>query len=361
MSEIVDKTIVAKTDTEGTTDAVVQQSSQQDDMSGEIETAHETNEYFKELYAPSRISEIEMRNLILQALAEENPEKTPRKATFQQYRYRGSIEDLRAIVEYIATQKSLIPKVVDIRGQAWACSGEIPRYKSDTNFNLAEQDVFVEEFYSLLYQNVVAAGGSAGFTQLPYFHVTTFGRECLLKQDVLPFDQDKYLASIQMSNPNDWEVFYISEALRCYNCGAYSASIMIIGILGEYIAEQLIEAMDSFLGKNEPALQLTYQSALGTKRFISNKYEEYENQLKTVNALKDANNAPKYPTIFALKPKLDVPAHKVYNTYVRLTRNSIAHPSDMKMERLETLMLFVSFIKYFDIQHKYLAAFKALS
>ena len=321
-------------------------------------------QYYTKLHAPSRITEIEMRKLIFLALSEESPENTPRKETFKQHSYRGSIDDLRPIVEHFAIKNGLIEQVVEIKFQTWDCPGEIPHYMDNTNFNLAELDVFNEEIYCLLFQNVISVGSSAGFGMLPFFHVTTLGKKCLEegKYEILPFDQDDYLSSIKKYNPNDWEEFYVSEALRCYNCGAYSAAITMLGILGEYIAEQLISALDMFLAKNEPTLQANFNTELSKHRFISNKYGEYETMLDQVVNSKDPSGQNwKYPSIRNITPKLDGPTKKIYNTYVRLTRNSLAHPTDLRMERAETLMLFISFTKYFQIQHKYLDEFKSLS
>lgn len=40
--------------------------------------------------------------------------------------------------------------------------------------------------------------------------------------------------------------------------------------------------------------------------------------------------------------------------YLRLTRNELAHPSGLKVDRVECLSLMTSYIKYCGTQHKYL-------
>lgn len=40
--------------------------------------------------------------------------------------------------------------------------------------------------------------------------------------------------------------------------------------------------------------------------------------------------------------------------FTRITRNGLAHPSDTKMERIEVLMIFISFIKYCEIQYGFI-------
>ena len=55
-----------------------------------------------------------------------------------------------------------------------------------------------------------------------------------------------------------------------------------------------------------------------------------------------------------LSPSLDVAAKAVYATYLRLTRNELAHPSGLKVDRLECLTYMTSYVKYCETQHKYL-------
>ncbi len=40
--------------------------------------------------------------------------------------------------------------------------------------------------------------------------------------------------------------------------------------------------------------------------------------------------------------------------YLRLTRNELAHPSGLKVDRVECLSLMTNYIKYCETQHKYL-------
>ena len=56
------------------------------------------------------MTSLEMRNLIFEALAEKNPEKTPWKKTFEMYGYRGTVSALRALVEYIGIEHGVIEK-----------------------------------------------------------------------------------------------------------------------------------------------------------------------------------------------------------------------------------------------------------
>ena len=96
-----------------------------------------------------KISSIEMRNLIFEALSIEDISKTPRNQTFKQYNYCGCISDLIAIVDFLAVEHALIPRVVDIFQKAWGNPGDSLFYGSNTNFTPQNLDVFFEELYYL--------------------------------------------------------------------------------------------------------------------------------------------------------------------------------------------------------------------
>lgn len=74
-------------------------------------------------------------------------------------------------------------------------------------------------------------------------------------------------------------------------------------------------------------------------------------------AEKDPEKTPwkkTYPELKSLSPSLDNVAKAIYATYLRLTRNELVHPSRLKIDRVQCLSLMTSYIKYCEIQHKYL-------
>lgn len=303
------------------------------------------------------MTSLEMRNLIFEALAEKNPEKTPWKRTFEMYGYRGTVSALRAIVEYIGIGHGVIKQVVKIPTLSWKNPGEIPYYMMNTNLDDNDLNLFNEEVHLMTYRNIISPGANGGYgDHLPYFHVTEYGQRCLEKRDILPYDPDAYLQKIaSVASIDEWEKFYIEESLKCYNADAFESALMMIGLAGEYLATRLIEQMDCFLTNKEPTLQATYASALYGKNMISQRYAEYEKVIKKVLEQKDATtNQAKYPVLKSLSPSLDGAAKAVYATYLRLTRNELAHPSELKVNRLECLSYMTCYIKYCETQHKYL-------
>lgn len=300
------------------------------------------------------ILNIEMRSLIFEALSTEDKEDTPRKSTFKMYNYKGTIDDLFRIVEYLAIKHGLVKKLIDIPDSAWG-GGHMAYFTgSTTNFNTAQLNTFYEEFYFLLYQNVISpyAYGNYG-EELPNFHVTQYGLECLASQEILPYDPDKYLEKLgSFQSVDEWELYYISQCLKCYNAGALDAALMMLGLSGEYLAERLVLGMGKFLQSKELNLYEPYMKSLDGET-IAKKYNKYENTLEKIEKMKDKNNL-KYPEFRALRTSLDISARPIYATYLRLTRNEVAHPANIQMDKIQCLTLITAYIKYSETQHNYL-------
>lgn len=302
------------------------------------------------------MTSLEMRNLIFEALAEEKPNKTLRNKTFKCHGYTGTVSDLRAIVEHIAIEHGMIDNIVSISAKAWGTTDFCPRYGCNTNLNDDDLNLFNEEIHLMIYHNILSPGAIGESSQLPHFHVTKYGLKCLEERDVLPHDPDKYLRRISaISSIDEWEKFYIEESLKCYNADAFEAALIMIGLAGEYLATRLIKKMEDFLAHNEPELRIEYSDSLKEKNQISQRYTQYENILEKVLKKKDtATDKKKYPELRKISPLLDGAAKAIYATYLRLNRNALAHPSELKLDRLECLTMMTSYIKYCETQHKYL-------
>ena len=217
------------------------------------------------------MTSLEMRNLIFEALAEKNPEKTPWKKTFEMYGYRGTVSALRALVEYIGIEHGVIEKVVEIPTMAWGVPGEYPYYLSNTNLDNDNLDLFNEEVHLMTYHNILSPGAIGGYgDSLPYFHVTKYGLKCIEERDIFPYDPDAYMQKISsISSIDEWEKFYIEQSLKCYNADAFESALIMIGLAGEYLATQLIEKMESLSKVHHIAIIVSdYEAA---KDFYVNK------------------------------------------------------------------------------------------
>lgn len=314
----------------------------------------------------SQIDTYEMTQYILESLAIEDPNETPWNQTFKDHNYAGSMIDLYAIVEHLLLkQNRIVPKPIIINGDkriakippaAWGCGWY--NVGHDTSLGSDEINLFFECFHYLVSQHVISPGWVKCSENLPFFHVTQYGLKCIDKRDFLPYDSMGFLNKLQ-SYPqhDDWDVYYMEQCIKCFNAGVYDAATMILGIEGEYIATRLIEKYILFLRKNEPLEESKFTNNISGIHAISKKYEEYYNSLTCVSKLKNIQNIPKYTDLNILMLSLDNPASSVFMTYLRTSRNELAHPKKVKMDASNTMLMIVSFLKYFNIQSSFLDFF----
>lgn len=263
----------------------------------------------------------------------------------------GTQHNLFRLIEQRAIEKNLIVKQIEVPLSAWGVHGENLFESHNTNFTQVEIERFWEAFYLLLNSNVIAPGMYRNSPELPFFHVTGHGEECLKAKDILPYDTDGYLKKFkEIPDLNEWVEFYLIEALKCYNVGCYNSASMMIGLSSELLIELLIQEFSTLLGKTKykisvmPSLQISHDKSLKqyfdekTKKTlkISTRYEFFN---ETV--LPNLKNIPEEITNL-----LDRPSRKSFADYLRLTRNEVSHPNEVKREPTETLLLFIGFVNY---------------
>ncbi|UOE53433.1 hypothetical protein [Cytobacillus oceanisediminis] len=243
----------------------------------------------------TELSNLEIRNLLLEVLAYEGNDIDTEGKTFKLYGYQGSQSDLFRLLNGLLIKKKIKEPLVSMWGEAWGCHGRVLYEYSSINLSRIEILKLYQEFHKLLTQGVIAPGAYGHYgTDLPYFHVTEYGMECIKQMDVLPYDQDGYLTKLKaIKNIDDWVVFYLTEALKCFNADCINSSMINIGLAGEVIIEKLTDSFSSFLIKNEPSLHSTFISDLNKDWKISHKYNVYlDFQDKYVKATKDVSVKP---------------------------------------------------------------------
>ena len=172
-----------------------------------------------------------IRNLMLEALGNVDVAST----IYLNYNFTntngGNIYDLVRITEGLAIKYNQIEKVMEIPQSAWACTGENLIEGHSTNFTKLEIERCWEAFYLLLNSNIVAPGMYSNSSQLPYFHITTYGKECIDVREILPYDVDGFLHKIKSINNIDrWVEYYLTEALKCFNANVYNSTVMNLGL-----------------------------------------------------------------------------------------------------------------------------------
>lgn len=296
------------------------------------------------------LSSIEIRNLMLETLAYEGNDIDSEGKTFKQYGYQGTRSDLFRLMECLAAKKGLIKLDIPLGVAAWGGGGQLLHPHFTTNFSKSDIQNIYEQFHLLLNQGIIAPGAVGNYgPDLPNFHVTKYGLKCLEEHEILPYDVDGYLDRIKnIPSISNWVEFYIKESLQCYNVNCMEAAVIMLGLSSERIIDEQIEALLGYLSRNFNNEFLQMQAELSGVRLMSDKYNCYKKYFDLIK-----NRVP--DQIFKdMLPLVDRVAFQAYANFTRITRNGLAHPSDTKMERMDVLMIFISFIKYCQIQYGFI-------
>jgi hypothetical protein len=303
------------------------------------------------------LSNLEIRNLLLEVLAYEGDDIDKSGSTFKIYEYQGSQSDLFRLLNGYLIKKNIKPEKVKMYGAAWGSDGSLLHEYQSINLSRGEILKLYQEFHRLLTQGVIAPGAYGNYgTDLPYFHVTEYGMECIKNKDFLPYDQDGYLTKLKsITDINDWTLFYVTEALKCFNADCVNSSMINIGLAGEVIIEELVNSFENFLLQNETTLHSSFQTKLAKDWKISIKYNTYLEYLdKYIKLTKDKG-------VKALTVNLDKSSSTIYATFTRLTRNTVTHPNDIIMDRTQVLMFFITFVNYCELQYQFINYYKSNS
>ncbi|PEQ29739.1 hypothetical protein [Bacillus thuringiensis] len=297
------------------------------------------------------LSTLLIRDLMLEALAYEKTDLPVEKDLFNNYRYSGSQSDLFRITELLAIKHQLIEKKVNVPMQAWGATGRRLHTNSNTNFLPDEIEALYETFWLLLNQNIISPGTYGESESLPYFHITSHGLECIAEKEILPYDIDGYLERIRkIPNIDYWVKSYITEAVRCFNANCHHAATIMIGLTAEKLVIDLIDSFKTYL-KNKLAilqpngtlsitssLDIEFSTKVDSDWKISHKYTTFQT---FYDGIKNHDSD--------VKKCMEQSSRRVFYDYIRLIRNEVSHPNDLKKGPTETLLLLVSFTKYIEM------------
>lgn len=296
------------------------------------------------------LSSIEIRNLMIDTLAYEGHDLDSEGKNFKRYGYQGTQSDLFRLLENLAIKRNMVTNIIPVYNAAWGGSGYMLHSGSTTNFSNNDIKNIYEQFHLLLNQGIIAPGAIGNYgPDLPNFHVTEYGLKCLEEREILPYDIDGYLSRIKnIPSITEWVEFYIKEALQCYNANCMEAAVIMLGLSSERIINEQVDSLLEFLSRNYTNEYILMQGELLNARLASSKYNLY---VKYFELIKYRVNDQEFKDIL---PEMDKVATQVYINFTRITRNCLAHPSDTKMERVEVLMIFISFIKYCETQYGFI-------
>jgi hypothetical protein len=164
----------------------------------------------------------------------------------------------------------------------------------------------------------IGLGDSQGF---PWFTLTAYGRECVESGDLLPFDPNGYLVSVQSRVPglDSVTMTYLREAISTFNREFYLSASVALGVAAEAL---ILRMIDSYVA----AFADPQRRTKAEKRYESKQLRAQYGQFKQEFA--------------SLKPTLPPELYGDFETHldsifqlIRVTRNDSGHPSGTIPER----------------------------
>ena len=105
---------------------------------------------------------------------------------------------------------------------------------------------FVQDvFWELVIGGVVAPGLNLANPNLPFFHLTEYGRTVVDEEQFVPHDPDGYLHRMRTNTPNIDSVAlsYLTESLQCFLRNLHVASTLMLGVAAERTFLLVCEAL----------------------------------------------------------------------------------------------------------------------
>jgi hypothetical protein len=104
-------------------------------------------------------------------------------------------------------------------------------------------------FWQLLIEGIVAPGMNSSNLNLPWFHVTEYGKRVLATGPGNPHDPTGYLTRLteKVPKPDPTVLAYLTESLDAFRRGSSIASTVMLGIAAERVFTMLCEALNASL------------------------------------------------------------------------------------------------------------------
>jgi hypothetical protein len=171
-----------------------------------------------------------------------------------------------------------------------------------------------EVLWELMFQGVISPGADSANLTLPFFHITTYGRDVVAAERYIPHDATGYLRELQglvRSCVGPVAVSYIEYALECFNRGVHVAAVLLLGVAAEAALCDLLAVVRASL--RDPNQQ----------RKVTGRPDEIKNQHRWLVAKYEALPASVKRT--QLPESLGVTLGSLYEL-IRLQRNELGHP-----------------------------------
>jgi hypothetical protein len=181
-----------------------------------------------------------------------------------------------------------------------------------------------EVMWQLLVQGVIAPGLNSRDLNLPWFHITEYGKQCLEAGDFVPQDPNGYLERLQhqVGEPlDDTVVTYVRESLLTFLGGHYLSATVMLGVASERCVDLLIESYSSAIvdASRKASFEKKIKSA---GRSVKRRFD----------AIREELLRPTLTLPAELRDALDIQMSGIF-TLIRYSRNDAGHPTGRIIDR----------------------------
>jgi hypothetical protein len=188
----------------------------------------------------------------------------------------------------------------------------------------AEKGKILEYLWEIIHEmliNGIMYQGSPGDvtgTSLVFLTITEYGKECLLTDNVLPYDPEGYLKELQEQNKNlDLiTLTYVSEAVNAFSRRLFLSATVMLGVASENLINILVDSYTSAIAI--PNDKANFKKKI-TGKGIHRIFKEFKTAFDSINQ--------KLPKV--LTDNSDIYLDNIFNL-IRYNRNNTGHPTGKK-------------------------------
>ena len=199
-----------------------------------------------------------------------------------------------------------------------------------------------EVFWQMVVEGILAPGLDPSNSNLPWFHVTKYGKQVLQEGVANPHDPTGYLGRLKQRvvNPDATVVAYLTESLFSLRRGNLIASTVMLGIAAERVFLLLCESMEKALASPKESKKFTAV----IKRFTMKPKLDWIHA--KIQSLQSSNRTgfPENATIMVTT---------MYDL-LRTQRNELGHPQPTppKLSREDVFANLQIFPRYYEVAEK---------
>ena len=192
------------------------------------------------------------------------------------------IETLRTLTESTQTGEfnSILARLACKKGIVQDPNG--PEPSRHANYILDDRDgsIIQDIFWDLIIEGIVrpGRGDNTGNGDLPFFHLTNYGKTQIAHGKNSPHDPDGYLKSIEAIPDMDAIIItYVNEGLHTFRIGCMLSATVMMGCASE---RAFVNLLDAYITALEPTKSAAFCKKIEGK-FIKTQFDEFNKMLQS--------------------------------------------------------------------------------